>query len=614
MTGGRGGTRSRGKRKSDASRRCSATLFSALPVTFWLVPSSPLSEDFRRWPMVRTSSSVTRNHASREAGCCRFVRRSSLLAHRLATALSTVLFACHFLLAAAVMSPMPYRPGYGIGSWMPPDVVKGMKSEAFLRSQILLTINMDSDATSLARELQIAMNGLKNSLNGQQGIPDPMSADEERQFMDRITKYRTDAWEMKLTAYERLFDGMGQQMAQLTAASAQGGVGGGMTGNAKGAFSTFANGIESPIDWRLSNIVMKDRSFDSITIDSHFIKIADNAQDSSSSARVAGSASQVAAFVSSSLGSMAASGDAAVAASSKATRTMSQKNVEATLILTALATHRHVKQFDALHLIPQNVRAAWNFYFPNSAIRDPEADIVGFETAFAESLGKQDAASMTDRINLLTEVFQGSALVGMVHFVSHEGSSSSQESSMSSSSVGDRLKLGAWIGSMTGSRGAAENAANEIASMASDAGLDIVFDIVVVGYMPTVKSQIMKYAVTSFAKFDPTTFDAGQLMPSATTVASQAQNKRESDAKSVIKATVQSLNEVEQDNPVLGIQTFMDAFDDYAEACKSFEAIGAPVGMNVKQFTKMDVMKLLAQKYLSRAQAAGTTKSGDVGT
>ena len=507
-------------------------------------------------------------------------------------------------LVAAVASPMPYRPGYGIGSWMPPEVIKGMKSEAFMRTQILLTTNMDADATSLARELQITMSGVKNSLNKQQEIPPPMSSDTFSQFMGRITKYRTNAWKMKIEAYGRLFDSMEKQMTDLTQAASNDA--GGMTGTANGAFSTFANGIESPIDCGLSKIVMKDRSFDSINIDSHYIRVDSNAQaaDSRSHSTAVGSAVAASGQNGATRGNLGAA--LAYSAASKVTSTLSQKNVEATLILTAFATHRNVKQFETVHLIPQNVREAWNFFFEKDPITDPEADMEAFETAYAEMLGKKSTAA-DEKMGLLTEIFQGSAVAGMVHFVTKETTSSSQQSSASSFSAEAQLRLSRYLDTLTGGTGFSQASASQIASMASEAGLDIQFDIVMIGYMPKIKSQIMKFAITSFADFDPSNFEAGSVTPDPTTASAQAQGKQQSNMGSVIKATVHSLNSVEQDNPVLGIQTFMDAFDDYADACRNDPNIGAPVGMNVRQFAKMDVMKLLAQKYLSRAQASGSS-------
>ena len=518
------------------------------------------------------------------------------------------------LLVRAVTSPMPYRPGYGLGSWMPPEVITGMKQEAFLRTQILLSTNMDSVATSLARELQITMAGINNGLNSQQTIPTPMTPERAKQFMNRITQRRTDAWKAKVQAYRQLFAGMRLQLSQLSAAASGGG--GGMTGTAKGAFSTFANGIQSPIDWTLSKIVMKDRSFDSINIDSHYIRVDNTVQsaDSSAHARAVADSSSDSWSIFFGLFKFESTSSAASSVQSKVSRTMAMKNVEATLVLSAFATHRHVKQFESVHLVPQSVRDAWNFYFKDSRIPDPEVDMIGFEQAYAQALA-DDNSDKGDRtpaqtLNLLTEIYQGSAMIGLVHFVKREKSSSSQSSSSSSQATADSLRAHIIVVDITKRSSYAESAASEIAKMASDAGLDIQFDLVVVGYAPKIKSQTLKFAVSSFANFDPSAFDAGAIMTDASASALQ-QGAQQSGMDAVIHATVQSLNEVEQDNPVLGIQTFMDAFDDYAEACKSSQVIGAPVGMNVKPFTKMDVMKLLAKKYLTPGQAAG--ESVDVG-
>ena len=485
----------------------------------------------------------------------------------------------------------------------------GMKIEAFSRSQILLTSNMDSDATSLARELQITMNPVQNSQNSQQTIPLPMTADESNAFMTEITQFRTDAWKLKLDAYGQLFDGMEKQMSALKAASAAGG-----SGTAKGAFSTFASGIESPVNFALSDVILMDRGFDSVNIDSHYIRVDTTSQDASSEAHSRSVSRSVEVGLSAFGAGASITSGATSATASKVASTMSQRNVEATLVLTAFATHRLVKQFNVLHLLPQNVRNAWNFYFPNDAIGDPEADVEGFEVAYARTMQEdaQRAAGGADSptINLLTEIYQGSALVGLVHFVSHEGTSSTQASSSSSYTTEIKLKASAWIGSLTASLSQGEAAANEIARMASDAGLEVEFDLVVFGYSHRIKAKMIKFAVASFSDFDPSNFASGGLLADMSGgAASQATGSQQSNMDAVIKSTVKSLNTIAQDNPVLGIQTFMDAFDDYAEACKTGRDIGAPVGMNVKPFTKMDVMKLLAQKYLDPRKAGNAASS-----
>ncbi len=37
-----------------------------------------------------------------------------------------------------VTAPMPYRPGYGLGSWLPPGLIDGMKKEAGARSALMV--------------------------------------------------------------------------------------------------------------------------------------------------------------------------------------------------------------------------------------------------------------------------------------------------------------------------------------------------------------------------------------------------------------------------------------------------------------------------------------------
>ena len=85
---------------------------------------------------------------------------------------------------------------------------------------------------------------------------------------------------------------------------------------------------------------------------------------------------------------------------------------------------------------------------------------------------------------------------------------------------------------------------------------------------------------------DQTTDDAGGL--------GQAQQK--DNLATVVDSTLAAANEAAKSNPVLGVETFMDAFDDYAKAAHERpDEMGAPVGLNVRDFTRADVMALVSQ-------------------
>jgi hypothetical protein len=63
------------------------------------------------------------------------------------TSMNRHLPVCRVLLSAVcqqklakrwVTNPYPFRPGYGLGSWIKPEIITGMKNEADARSKIMV--------------------------------------------------------------------------------------------------------------------------------------------------------------------------------------------------------------------------------------------------------------------------------------------------------------------------------------------------------------------------------------------------------------------------------------------------------------------------------------------
>lgn len=502
----------------------------------------------------------------------------------------------------AVTSPYPFRSGYGLGSWIEPVVILGMKKEAALRSTIVLADRMGTSAESVARELQLAAHPVVNKQDSRQTIPSAIDEKAYQEHMAELTETRKDLWTVKLNSYSSLWKFQKAQIAQLKEAS--------KTGDPKGAPTTFAASVASPVNFALSTIVYQDRGFDSITVNANVIKADINSQKSSSRAHSASVAASVAAQAQDPLaGGGGFSSALAAQASAKTSSTMQMHTIEYTLILTAMATHRKVKMFKSIVLDAQRLRHAWNYYHPDKAVVDPSNNYAAFLKAF-RGVQKESNPPKPDepKISMVSEAYLGSALLGMVHFIQQDETTASESSQMSSSAVKAALQVSNYISSFTSSTSASASAASKLAASASQSDLDVRFDIMCMGYIPTLKSNQITQAIKEFGNFDPSTMGVTDLPQSDVDAAAKGQSSQQSSTGSIVKATLEGLQSKESSIKILDVETFMTAFDDYTNAAKTTEYMGVPVGLNVEEFTEMDVYNLLAEKFLpgGKNSKAGT--------
>eukprot|EP00672_Neobodo_designis_P015880 CAMPEP_0174834698 /NCGR_PEP_ID=MMETSP1114-20130205/4986_1 /TAXON_ID=312471 /ORGANISM="Neobodo designis, Strain CCAP 1951/1" /LENGTH=515 /DNA_ID=CAMNT_0016068621 /DNA_START=1 /DNA_END=1548 /DNA_ORIENTATION=- len=484
---------------------------------------------------------------------------------------------------------MPYRPGYGLGSWIPPEVILGMKKEAYSRSAILLSEQMDAAAQSLARELRMAQAPTKNPLNSQQDIGGLNDNAWFSGLRDAIQQHnvgdlRRDAWSAKLTAYGSLFDNLKEQSNKLMQAA--------KTGDAPlDVFSTFASAVEAPVDWLTSTIDYMDRGYDSISTSSTYLSNVDVEEYTAS--MNAETHSNATSSAKKKLGALLNGGASSSVSSDVETalqKAYTVHAVESTLILSSFATHRLVKQFKKLVTDPDKLREAWN-YFNDDPIPHPVYATPEFAEAFLKaSAGGAD--TLKKRISMVSEIFQGSVVVGFVHFLKVDRTNTQSSSASTRLSAKAAFDFAKFLDSISGSTSATASVSKKMSSMSSHSVVDVVFDIVSLGYIPKLTPNSQAQTVNSIVKFmDPSQKGADEQ-------GSKGQNQQQSNSKALIDGLLEGVNKVTQENPVMDIKTFMDAFADYANAAhENPKGVGAPVGLNVKEWTKIDVMAALADHY-----------------
>lgn len=528
---------------------------------------------------------------------------------------------CSFLvclaaaIVSAVTSPYPFRSGYGLGSWIEPAVIEGMKQEAAVRSMITMADRMQNDAESVAREIQLAGHPTEGKLSKQQTIPRALDDVAFAKSMTEVTEVRKQIWDIKLASYYSLWDLQRKQIAELHAASK-----GKIDADTMTAPTTFASAVMSPINWALTEIVYKDRGFDAITVDATFVKVDASVQRSDSSAHSRKVSASVSASANDYFGQGASLGASMAAqAGSKTSKTSESHQIEYTMILMAMATHRKVKQFQSVVVDVDKMRESWNYYQgKDNYIIDPNNNFYAFYAQYikvSQQFNKAGGSPDPKRpkVSLVTEAFLGSALLGMVHFIQQDDTTASQSNSMSSSAVAAQVQVSQWLASATGSTSASQAASRQIANSQSQSNLDVRFDIVSMGYIPTLKSSEITQAIKQFGEFDPSSMGVNSLPSSTAEASGAAQNAQQSNTGSIIDATIKGLKESTTTAKILDLDTFMNAFDDYTNAAKTTEFIGVPVGLNVEQFDQMAIMNLLADKYLKGGRAGGQKAAGSSG-
>ena len=517
---------------------------------------------------------------------------------RFTTAIATAML-CAATLASAVTAPMPYRPGYGLGSWLPPAVVDSLRQEANARGELSLLEGMDADAASLAREIQLAA-APANPLSAVQTIDSALSAEKARHMANRVHAAREKIWERKVGAYMDLLEHLEGSVASTKKDAA---------GRARAATS-FVSGVESAVDWGASQVTYVDRGFDSITVDATFVKALDVEQDGSGSSH-ARNIGRALSNQSKSITGLDQSmlREVAQMVGERAQRTASTQAIEGTMLLTAFATHRQVKSLQPLVVSTDKLWGAWNYYHPSDAIANPVSELDAF-TAQLKAAGGAAPGNATT-IDLVTEVFLGSTFVGMAHVLQTRAAkaNSSQELSAdalffndTSSQMLNQMSDAQTLASRTGNVQLATSKARTLMRRAESAGLNVAFDVVCLGFMPQVQSSAVQTAVQQFRNFDPASFAVSNVIDKTPAGASYVQTVQQSNMQSVIEATVLALGDVDASAPVLSEQSFMTAFGDYVSHSQQAGAsapVGAPIGMNVKRFTKLDVMSQLARKYLN---------------
>eukprot|EP01084_Bolivina_argentea_P266020 451089_1 len=443
------------------------------------------------------------------------------------------------------ISPFPLRPGYSLGSMVPPGLIQGMKQESKARSKILLTQQMCEYLESTERQLILEKNQITNNMDSSQTLP--VNIQGLNKGITTLQNLRQTAMNQKIDAYNELTE---LQMKQLNNLSIKDSYDEAMS------FNAFDSSIESAIDWHNSKIDYLDRSHDSMQINAYFFN-SEQERDKGSTL-----ASSVALTASASLNILGPRETAAVssAVNDSVSKTSEIHAIESTLLLTAVATHRYIKQFNPININLEKLINCWNYFHTEDKIDNYGKNI---DEQIKSSIEEVRKKGLTKQIHMITEEYLGSCMIGMVHFIKQEQSSAIQ----TSFSERAQVEMSAILGSITGNTGIAEQVAFKAANAASKTGIDVKFDLVCQGYLPKLESQVVKEAIKQLPEFSPDKTDSNSDTQSLSTNQSNSQllnmnryqGTAQSNSAAMIKATIMGLKQAYSNNyQVLDYNTFMN--------------------------------------------------------
>ena len=580
---------------------------------------------------------------------------------------------------------LPYRGNYELGDVVIPKDLHELRIEARFRAVVDMCDRTDASVASLRVELQSHDALQRHSMgeaddgapNRHPTAPSPLPplatmtgalGVRMERLLQSSAKKRSAAFERILATVQQTFDSatvLPGDNVDEDDADADDDAPPPISAAAMAHAAALDAKPTSPVAWSITNIISRNRASDSSSITCRVVHQQNST--TSKTLSVAEFTDAVRDVVTSGATSVASSAlslrvSSRVVSVAKNTYERHRNTLASTLVVSAMAEHRMVKQFDTLHLKGKFLRKAWNRIHPDRYIPDPKhfiedfsdqwttlstasdmekakSQVEGQQSMDATTSGGQTAAAKQPppespaagdnggkphetkknakpkrTLAIITELYTGSAVIGMMHFSQNEQLSSAQSNKVnrdealpngtktirarefSALEVKHRLKLAAELSSLTGSTSFTNDAANQLMQTASAAALDVHFDLVVAGYVPRMASSSMRTALRDLRHFDPSQMETGAMNENVPSAHAAAQGQQQSNMVAVIGATVGALHGAVSAEG-LTMKAFVDAFDDFAAACAhNTGTLGVPVAFGVQELTEMDVWTALVQQ------------------
>ena len=373
--------------------------------------------------------------------------------------------------------------------------------------------------------------------------------------------------------------------------------------------SAVTESIESPVDYNKTAIKKMPIGFDSLKFNAQYFSFDEMDQEASNSMN------SIKGFISSSVKVLGDSYAGEVTHTSQQQIATNRENhdVEGTLIITATCTHQDARLLAPFVLDVDKGIRVWNEYFSTGLSGDNTAGgksgqfINMNDSANVAKIAQQQDSTSAATMNILSGCSMGSSFVGMVHVLRQEGTSSTQTMNSVASSLQGQMEVGAWWAKMKGGFGVDSQFANDAKKLLSTQNIQSHVSMVVMGVIPSIKSNEIQIGVKQFSNFDPAEM-MDKLATLSNATASDQTSVQESAAQartggqmvqlraSEIQSVMTGLGAVDDGkNSMLDINSLMTSMEDYIN-----KAIGGDVGVPLSYYLKPITASQLAQMWVSK--------------
>jgi hypothetical protein len=359
---------------------------------------------------------------------------------------------------------------------------------------------------------------------------------------------------------------------------------------------------ESPVDYNRTLIKTMPLAADSLKMDAQFFSFDENDENKSNTI------SNIKSYVSGATALLGASVsfDLAKTAVNQVTKQLQLHKITGTLVVTASCTHKNALMLAPLYLDVDKAIRVWNRLFPSAN------DKIRIDETMIKQIAEQEGTPAEKSFNIISGATLGSSFVGMVHVLTTEDTASEQDVTDRARDVESRLSLGSAIAGIKGGFGSDTDVAQDIKTMLSKQNINSHVTLITAGYIPTLKSSMVKASVKQFANFDPNAMMtdllklsdfSGAERKSVQQAATAARTKGEfvqlkSAAITSVMQGLSNLDEVQ--NKMLDITSMMVAFEDYVKAATGLEEnvkIGVPINYYTKPITRTQLAQMWVAKY-----------------
>jgi len=461
---------------------------------------------------------------------------------------------------------IPYDPSVELANIVPPKTLQTLLDIAEVQAPVDAAQEGLNRAIMTVRSLDMTMSEMLNM-----GI-DP----------SKMTDSLNQAKQNVLTAGEQLIQAKLKAWPQIN--------------KLRGQLSGLSESLESPVDYNRTMIKQMPLSADSLNMDAQYFSHDEEKQGSNSSlAAISSYVSSTTSFLGDKFSSQATA-----SAQSQVSSQLEHHDVEGTLIITALCTHRQAAVLAPFILDVDKGIRVYNKLFPDNMIKTNSV-------ASMARLAIQQETKDEKSFNIISGATYGSSFIGMVHILKASDTKASQNMESVAASLQEQMKISCWFESEQGGFGANSSFANDAKRMLSSQNISSHISLISMGGIPSIVSNEVQLGVEKFANFDPAEM-MGKLaaFQNSTngdddTVASAAAKARTGETMMAINhgqitSVMSGLQAVDDgSNKMLDINSLMTAFEDYIS-----KAIDGKVGVPINYYPKPITAAQLAQMWVAK--------------